>query len=63
MADITITIDAQGNTTVAVSGHKGSGCKALTAELEKMLGGTTERKLTPEYAQAPQQGAKQEARR
>ena len=47
--EITITIDTQGNSTIAVKGVKGSGCKALTKEFEEGLGKTISDTKTKEY--------------
>jgi ABC-type phosphate/phosphonate transport system ATPase subunit len=41
-----------GKTVIKVEGHAGSGCQALTSELEKALGTTTGDTKTQEYYQA-----------
>lgn len=38
MQTITVTIDQEGNPTIAVSGVKGRSCKDVTAAVEKALG-------------------------
>jgi hypothetical protein len=38
MAEVTITITPDGETTVAVKGMAGSGCKKLTEGIERALG-------------------------
>ena len=49
--ELTITIDEQGNPTVAVKGVAGKSCKDITASIEKALGKVTETKKTGEFAQ------------
>jgi ABC-type phosphate/phosphonate transport system ATPase subunit len=41
-----------GKTVIKVEGHAGSGCQALTKELENTLGTTTSDTKTQEYYQA-----------
>lgn len=58
MAQVTVTIDAEGNVKVAASGIQGTGCKALTAAIEASLGETTKDIKSAEfYAQATQPAA------
>ena len=49
---IEITVDVEGNVTVGASGVKGSGCQALTREIEKAIGRTSADQKTPEFYQA-----------
>jgi Protein of unknown function (DUF2997). len=48
---VTITIEADGETRVAVEGVAGEGCKALTRDIEKSLGKVTEDTSTREMYQ------------
>lgn len=45
---ITITIDPNGNPTIKVEGVAGSGCKALTKDIEEALGTTVKDSPTAE---------------
>lgn len=51
---ITITVNEQGNSMVAVSGAPGKSCLKATEGLDDALGTSTSRKLTPEYNQQEQ---------
>lgn len=51
MPEITITINTDGDTELKVNGVKGSGCKQLTAQIEKALGRTTRDTPTAEMHQ------------
>lgn len=51
---ITITVNEEGKSMVAVSGAPGKKCIALTEGLDDALGTPTSRKLTPEYNQQEQ---------
>lgn len=51
MEEITIEIH-NGEVKISVKGAKGPGCKALTADIEKSLGGVKDRQLTSEYRAA-----------
>lgn len=53
MEQIIVEIDEQGNSTISVSGVKGSGCKKLTEDLEAALGLVRESKKTREFAERP----------
>ena len=53
--EITVTIDQDGQATVAVSGIDGPGCEAATEALERALGAVRSRERTPEYYRARQQ--------
>lgn len=51
--EIDVTVDRDGNVHIEVRGVRGPGCEALTAELERMLGGVVaERRHTDAYHQA-----------
>ena len=57
---IVITIDLDGKPTVAVEGHAGAGCEALSADIERALGKVTDNVRTSEYsARAPVQKVRQ----
>jgi hypothetical protein len=56
---ITVTIDAEGNVKVEANGVTGSGCAALTKEIERALGTTTGDSKKPEWFN--QTGANQNA--
>lgn len=47
--EIIIDVPLKGPVSVTVSGVKGKGCKALTADFEKELGSVTKDALTKEY--------------
>ena len=51
METITITIDKDGNVTIATEGFRGAGCKAATADLAARLGVTVSDSETDEYWQ------------
>ena len=53
--EITVTIDQDGQATVAVSGIDGPGCEAATEALERALGAVRSRERTPEYYRTRQQ--------
>ena len=53
--EITVTIDQDGQATVAVSGIDGPDCQAATEALEQALGAVRSRERTPEYYRACQQ--------
>ena len=42
-------IDEEGEVTLEVNGASGAECETLTADIEKALGKTTNRKRKPEY--------------
>ena len=48
---ITVTVDVDGNVTVGANGVKGSGCQALTREIEQAIGKTSADQKTPEFFQ------------
>jgi Protein of unknown function (DUF2997) len=52
--EIIVEIDKDGSVTVSVRGMKGSGCRALTKDLEKALGRTVEDHATRELTEQPQ---------
>lgn len=54
MAEIIVTVSPKGESTVSVNGVSGSGCKALSAAIEKALGTVTDTELTTEYYQESQ---------
>lgn len=47
--EIDVFVDAEGTVRMEVRGVKGKRCMSLTEETEKLLGGSAERKVTPEY--------------
>lgn len=49
MPQITVEIDAQGNTSVAASGVSGSSCKELTRQIEQAIGSTVDDVKKPEF--------------
>jgi uncharacterized protein GlcG (DUF336 family) len=53
--EITVTIDQNGQATVAVSGIDGPDCHTATEALERALGAVRSRERTPEYYRARQQ--------
>ena len=53
--EITVTIDQDGQATVAVSGIDGPDCQAATESLERALGAVRSRERTSEYYRACQQ--------
>ena len=55
--EITVTIDQDGQATVAVNGIDGPACQAATESLEEALGAVRSRERTPEYYRARQQQA------
>ena len=55
MEQIIITIDKDAEVKVEVQGHIGSGCTALTNEIERALGETTKDEKTEEYNARTQQ--------
>ena len=55
--EITVTIDQEGQATVAVNGIDGPACQAATESLEEALGAVRSRERTPEYYRACQQQA------
>jgi len=46
--EVIVTIDAEGNVTVGAQGVAGSGCKALTRDIEQALGSVVADRATPE---------------
>ncbi len=58
---ITVSIDAAGEVSVLVTGCPGTGCHALTADLEAALGRTVEDQHTFERLQPSTQGQGQQA--
>lgn len=62
MKQITVTIDAQGNTRVATSGFSGSECHKETAALEGLLGVKTSDTATAEAYAAPQRAQQRAGR-
>ena len=52
MEQIVITIDLEASVKVEVKGHAGSGCHALTEQIERLLGETTKDEKTHEYHQS-----------
>ncbi len=63
MPRITIEIDQEGNSRVAVEGCPGPACKELTEELETLLGETVSDTPTREMAQQVHLPARQVVRR
>lgn len=61
MPQITVTIDQDGDTNVAVQGQPGPGCKQLTAAIERAIGQTTKDQTTPEMQQSAGQRQQREA--
>lgn len=56
MQQVIVTVDETGEVKVEARGVKGSGCKALTAAIERAIGDVTGDRKTPEFTQqAPQQ--------
>lgn len=53
---ITVTIDRDGNVSVAVEGVPGPRCETVTRELEDSLGTVVARKQTTEYYQPVTEG-------
>ena len=51
MPQVIITIDAQGQATVEAKNVTGSGCKKLTADIERALGQTSADQNKPEFFQ------------
>ena len=51
MEQIVITIDLEAQVKVEVKGHAGSGCHALTEQIERLLGETTKDEKTHEHQQ------------
>lgn len=49
MDELTITINEQGETTVAVKGVKGSSCQDVSKDIERALGKVTNDHKTSEY--------------
>ncbi|MHB8974282.1 MAG: DUF2997 domain-containing protein [Pirellulaceae bacterium] len=52
MAQVTLIIDAEGNTTVEVNGMQGPQCQDLTANVERLLGAVQSVSHKPEYHDA-----------
>lgn len=52
--EIIVEVATDGKTTISVRGHKGSGCKALTRELEKALGKVQSDSATNEMYERPE---------
>jgi hypothetical protein len=50
---VILTVDEEGRLEYEVKGVKGSGCKALTAELDKAMGGKATAKPTKEMYEQP----------
>ena len=48
---VTVTINADGSTSVSVAGAPGASCRTLTADLERRLGRTAETRPTAEATQ------------
>ena len=55
---IMISIDSDGNSTVAVTGAPGKACLKATDGLDQALGKLGKRVLTPEYNQPQKEGQK-----
>jgi len=53
MSKLRIKIPVKGNPEIKVEGISGSGCKSLTAGLEKALGKTVKSEPTNEFYQEP----------
>jgi len=53
-ATITVTVDTAGNAEISVAGFKGSGCKALTRDLERALGKESSSTPTKERYERPE---------
>lgn len=51
--EIVVTVGENGELEVAVKGYRGTGCKALTAAIERDLGTVTNSKTTAEFTQRP----------
>jgi hypothetical protein len=49
MAQVTLIIDATGNTTVEVHGVQGPACQELTAQVERLLGTVQSVTHKPEF--------------
>lgn len=52
MQEVIVTVDVEGNPTVAVHGVKGTGCKVLTKEFERSLGSVIKDAATREAYEA-----------
>lgn len=59
MAQVTLIIDQQGNTTVEVNGVQGPQCADLTANVERLLGTVQAVTKKPEYHEACGEAAQQ----
>jgi len=57
MAQVTLIIDASGNTTVEVNGVQGTQCQDLTANVERVLGTVQTVTHKPEYHDACRESA------
>ena len=51
MSQIIVTITPDGHSTVEAKGVRGSGCQALTREIEKAIGATASDSKTAEFHQ------------
>lgn len=58
---IRVTIDKQGNPTVAVEGCAGPACQQLTEALEQALGKPSTQKLTEEFYEVGEVSGRKES--
>lgn len=59
---IIVTISPEGDSKIEAVGFKGGACAAATKPLEEALGVVTDRKLKPEFHQAPVQAGQKVTR-
>lgn len=54
VTEVAVTIDREGTVELHVRGMAGPGCEALTAPVERRLGGAVTRRHTVEYDRPPE---------